>query len=66
MVVRDCTNDNETCTYQEPHVHGFACDKTCTVCAARCEAHASGGWHCELEDGHPAYHYHASYGTWAL
>lgn len=24
----DCLNDDD-CTYQEPHVHGFACDKQC-------------------------------------
>lgn len=26
----DC--HEETCNYQEPHIHGFACDKTCIVC----------------------------------
>jgi hypothetical protein len=26
----DC--DSDTCKYQEPHRHGFACDKTCVIC----------------------------------
>lgn len=30
-----CT-DNPTCSYQEPHRHGFACDKSCTLCEGKC------------------------------
>lgn len=26
----DCHDDS--CRYQEPHHHGFACDKTCQTC----------------------------------
>lgn len=29
----DC--DERTCDYQEPHKHGFACDKTCEGCGGR-------------------------------
>lgn len=24
-----CVAENEWCRYQEPHKHGFACDRTC-------------------------------------
>lgn len=27
---RDCDGDAGRCTYQEPHRHGFDCDKTCS------------------------------------
>lgn len=29
----DCTD--ETCMYAEPHKHGFACDKSCSVCGGK-------------------------------
>lgn len=28
----ECTNENTSCKYMEPHEHGFACDATCVVC----------------------------------
>jgi len=34
---RDCLDagTDNGCYYQEPHKHGFACDKTCTECKGR-------------------------------
>ncbi len=31
----DCTSDDLGCNYPEPHIHGFACDKTCSRCHGR-------------------------------
>lgn len=31
----DCENDVPGCKYPEPHIHGFDCDKSCSVCGGR-------------------------------